>query len=154
MRKNVCLGGYVSRFALSFVKHGFLQPKGSFQHSVGSENLSILIGKSRATFVPFQCTFYGIYQVLSYEQTDAAPPNIVAPAIIMVKYCCVRVYCSGVQTDEFPTTRNNVQQQGVQKDATCHPTICWELLAINVASVLNVILAASALGFEIRIPLP
>ena len=36
--------------------------------------------------------------------------------------------------DQFQTLRNNTQQS-VQTDATCNIQQCWELLAINVASV-------------------
>ena len=76
----------------------------------------------------------------------------------MVKCCCVRVYCTGVQTDEVTWTPNNTQQYAIAGCANETQRVTQQYVgscfAINVASVLNVILAASALGFVIRIPLP
>ena len=71
--------------------------------------------------------------VISYAQTDAITPSIVGPTMLGVVASVFAVLCKRMQ--QFPATRNNMQQRGLQTDATCSIQQCWELLANNVASV-------------------
>ena len=59
--KERLLGRLCFPCRLLFRKTRLFIDLGQFPHSVGRENLSILIGKSQALFVPFQCSFYKIY---------------------------------------------------------------------------------------------
>ena len=66
----------------------------------------------------------------SYVQTDATTPKIVGPRMLGVVASVLAAVVSNL-LQQLQTTRNNIQQQGVQLDSVCNIHRCWGLLVVN-----------------------
>ena len=90
---------------------------------------------------------------LSYVQTDATTPNIVGPRMLGV---LVSVLAAVVWKllQQLQTTRNNIQQQGVQLDAIEHPPtlgVVGQQCCVRLPGALRDYLAIVPIGSDVQL---